>query len=86
MMAMFESIEGELATGPPIASWRRTYQLRESDIVEVLVEAGARFPGLLVGSYPSFGGSGPHVEVVLKSSNADQLAAAAQYVASALDT
>jgi len=86
MMAMFESIEGELAAGPPIASWRRTYRLRESDIVEILVEAGERFPGLLVGSYPSFGGSGPHVEVVLKSSDAGQLAAAAQYVASSLDT
>jgi molybdenum cofactor synthesis domain-containing protein len=86
MMAMFESIEGELATGPPIDSWRRTYRLRESDIVDVLVEAGERFPGLLVGSYPSFGGSGPHVEVVLKSSDAEQLAAAAEYVASALDT
>ena len=86
MMAMFESIEDELAAGPPIDSWRRTYSLRESDIVETLVEAGKRFPGLLVGSYPSFGGSGPRVEVVLKSSDAEQLAAAAGYVASALDT
>jgi molybdenum cofactor synthesis domain-containing protein len=86
MMAMFESIQGELAAGPPIDSWRRTYRLRESDIVEILLGAGERFPGLLVGSYPSFGGSGPHVEVVLKSSDAEQLAAAAEYVASALDT
>jgi molybdenum cofactor synthesis domain-containing protein len=86
MMAMFESIEGELAAGPPIDSWRRTYRVRESQIVEILVRAGERFPGLLVGSYPSFGGSGPHVEVVLKSSDAEQLAAAAEYVASALDT
>jgi molybdenum cofactor synthesis domain-containing protein len=86
MMAMFESIEGELAAGPPIGSWRRTYSLRESDIVEILVQTGERFPNLLVGSYPSFGRSGPHVEVVLKSSDAEQLAAAAKFVASALDT
>jgi nicotinamide-nucleotide amidase len=86
MVAMFESIEGELAAGPPIDSWRRTYALRESDIVQTLVAAGERFPGLLVGSYPSFGGSGPHVEVVLKSNDAEQLADAAGYVASALDT
>jgi molybdopterin-biosynthesis enzyme MoeA-like protein len=85
MMAMFQSIEGELAAGAPIDSWRHTYRLRESDIVEILLEAGERFPGLLVGSYPSFGGSGPHVEVVLKSSDAEQLAAASAWLESEFD-
>src|SRR5262245_22548247 len=86
MKAMFESIEAELAGGPPIDSWRRTYRTRESEIVQILVEAGERFPGLLVGSYPTFGETGPHVEVVLKSGDGAQLAAAAEYVATALDT
>ena len=86
MKAMFESIEGELAAGPPIDSWRRTYRVRESEIVDVLASAGERFPGLLVGSYPTFSDSGPQVEVVLKSSDAEQLAAAAEYVAASLDT
>ena len=86
MEVMFESIEGKLATGPPIGSWRRTYNARESEIVDVLVEARERFPGLLVGSYPTFGDAGPRVEVVLKSSDEEQLAAAAQFVATALDT
>jgi molybdenum cofactor synthesis domain-containing protein len=86
MKAMFESIEGELAAGPPIDSWRRTYRVRESEIVEVLVKARERFPGLLVGSYPMFGDAGPHVDVVLKSSDAEQLASAAEYVSTALDT
>lgn len=86
MMAMFETVEGVLATGPPIASWRHSYSARESEIVEVLAKAGEQFPGLLVGSYPSFGVAGPHVEVVLKSSDPEQLAAAADYVATALDT
>ena len=86
MKAMFESIEGELAAGPPIDSWRRTYRVRESEIVDVLASAGERFPGLLVGSYPTFSDSGPQVEVVLKSSDAEQLAAAAEYVATSLDT
>jgi molybdenum cofactor synthesis domain-containing protein len=86
MKAMFESIEGRLAAGSPIDVWRRTYRVRESDIVEVLVEVGERFPGLLVGSYPTFGDTGPHVEVVLKSSDGEQLAAAARFVSSALDT
>jgi molybdenum cofactor synthesis domain-containing protein len=86
MEAMFESIEGQLAAGPPIDTWRRTYIARESEIVDVLVEAGERFPGLLVGSYPTFGDAGPRVEVVLKSSDGEQLAAAARYVSIALDT
>ncbi len=86
MRAMFESIEDELSTGPPIESWRQTYRARESEIVGVLIEAGERFPGLLVGSYPTFEDSGPQVEIVLKSSDPEQLAAAAAYVSSALDT
>lgn len=86
MRAMFESIEGELSAGPPIGAWRKTYRARESEIVDVLVEAGERFPGLLVGSYPTFSEAGPHVEVVLKSSDAEQLAAAVDYVSTSLDT
>jgi molybdenum cofactor synthesis domain-containing protein len=86
MEAMYESIEAQLAAGPSIDNWRRTYKVRESDIVHVLVEAGKRFPGLLVGSYPMFGDAGPRVEVVLKSSDGEQLAAAAQYVSTELDT
>jgi molybdenum cofactor synthesis domain-containing protein len=86
MEAMFDSIEGQLAAGPPIDSWRRTYETRESEIVDVLAEAGERFPGLLVGSYPTFGDGGPRVEIVLKSSNGEQLAAAARFVSTALDT
>ena len=86
MRAMYDAIEPELTRGPPIESWRRTYVTRESEIVGVLVEAGERFPGLLVGSYPTFGDAGPRVEVVLKSSDTTQLVAAAEFVASILDT
>jgi molybdenum cofactor synthesis domain-containing protein len=86
MRAMYDEIEPELTQGPPIESWRRTYVTRESEIVGVLVEAGERFPGLLVGSYPTFGEAGPRVEVVLKSSDTRQLVAAAEFVASILDT
>lgn len=86
MEAMFESIEDQLAAGPPIDTWRRTYPVRESEIVHVLAEAGERFPGLLVGSYPTFGDAGPRVEIVLKSSDGRQLAAAADYVSTTLDT
>jgi molybdenum cofactor synthesis domain-containing protein len=86
MEAMFASIETRFSGAPAIDSWRRTYEARESEIVGVLVEAGDRFPGLLVGSYPTFGKGGPRVEIVLKSSDERQLADAAAYVSSALDT
>src|SRR5205823_1188569 len=64
MEAMFESVAEEFRRGSPIGSWRRTYRTRESVIASALVEAGERWPGVLVGSYPQFGPDGPVVEVV----------------------
>jgi molybdenum cofactor synthesis domain-containing protein len=84
MEAMFDSIEDEFRAPAPIASWRRLYRTRESEIVEVLVEAGERWPAVLVGSYPSFAATGPEVEVVLKSSDAGALAQATSWIESAL--
>jgi molybdenum cofactor synthesis domain-containing protein len=85
MEAMFDVIEERFGGAPPIGSWRRTYRARESDIVGVLVETEQRFPDVLVGSYPTFGEAGPHVEVVLKSSDDGALAAAVAFVSTALD-
>ena len=84
MEAMFDAVAGELAGGAPIASWRRTYRTRESDIVEQLAEATERWPAVLVGSYPRFDETGPEVTVVLKSSDADALADAVRFVESGL--
>ena len=85
MKAMFDSIAGELQGGPPIGAWRRTYRTRESVIAPALVEAGERWPGVLVGSYPTFGEDGPTVEVVVKSSDAAELEAASGWLAAALE-
>jgi molybdenum cofactor synthesis domain-containing protein len=84
MKAMFDTIAGEFSGAPPIASWRRTYRLRESEIARALAEAGERFPGVLVGSYPSFE-SGPEVEVVAKAHDADLLARASAWLESELE-
>jgi hypothetical protein len=70
----------EFRGAPPIASWRRTYRTRESEIASLLAETGERWPDVLVGSYPSFEPTGPEVEVVLKSSDATALAAARDFV------
>jgi nicotinamide-nucleotide amidase len=86
MKAMFDRYADELRAERPIASWRRRYTTRESLIAPALVEATERWPGVLVGSYPSFQASGSEVEVVLKSSDPDALAAAASWLAQALDT
>jgi molybdenum cofactor synthesis domain-containing protein len=85
MEAMFDAIAEEFRRGSPIGSWRRVYRTRESLIAPALVEAGERWPGVLVGSYPTFAADGPTVEVVVKSSDADELRAASEWLASALE-
>jgi len=80
MEAMFVSIEEELRRGSPIATWRRTYRTRESDIAAILVEAERRHPTVLFGSYPSFHADGPQVELVAKSSDDGELAAAVAWL------
>jgi nicotinamide-nucleotide amidase len=85
MEAMFDSIAEEFRRGSPIAAWRRTYRTSESLIAPALVEAGERWPGILVGSYPTFGPDGPTVEVVVKSSDPDELRDVSSWLASALE-
>jgi molybdenum cofactor synthesis domain-containing protein len=85
MEAMFDEIAGELQTGSPIGAWRRTYRTRESIIAPALVEVRERWPGVLVGSYPMFSDDGPTVEVVVKSSDADALRAASEWLAAAIE-
>jgi nicotinamide-nucleotide amidase len=85
MEAMFDSVEHELGRERPIASWRRRYRTRESEIIGVLTEMCERYPDVLVGSYPSFGAEGPEVEVVVKSNDPQLLAAATAWIEGALD-
>ena len=82
MMAMFDAIAEEFRSGSPIAAWRRVLETRESVISPALVEAGARWPGVLIGSYPSFGPGGSEVEVVVKSSDPDELRDASAWLES----
>jgi len=85
MEAMFAAIEEEFRRGTPIGAWRQIYQTYESVIAAILTETGERWPGVLVGSYPSFSAGGSTVEVVLKSSDPDALAAASAWLASAIE-
>jgi molybdenum cofactor synthesis domain-containing protein len=85
MEAMYEMVEAELERGAPIESWRRTYATTESRIVDVLRELERRHPGVRVGSYPSFRPEGSEVEIVLKSSDPAELAAARSWAEAALE-
>jgi molybdenum cofactor synthesis domain-containing protein len=80
MEAMFDSIAEDFRRGSPIGAWRRVYATRESEISPAMVEAGERWPGVLIGSYPTYGPDGPHVEVVVKSSDADELREASSWL------
>jgi nicotinamide-nucleotide amidase len=85
MEAMFASIEEEFRRGSPIESWRRVFKTYESVIASALAEADERWPGVLVGSYPSFGGQAFTVEIVLKSSDLAALAEASAWLESAIE-
>jgi nicotinamide-nucleotide amidase len=85
MRAMFDAYAGELAGDRPIETWRRRLATRESTIASALEQATARWPGVSVGSYPSFESSGPQVEVVLKSDDPEALGAAKTWLESELD-
>jgi molybdenum cofactor synthesis domain-containing protein len=85
MEAMFLAVEEEFRSGRPIGAWRRVYSTRESVIAAALAEAGERWPGVLVGSYPSFLRTGPEVEIVLKSRDSEELAAASGWLGMRLD-
>ena len=85
MKAMFATFTSELATEQPITSWRRTYETTEARIVGVLEAMGARYPGVLVGSYPKFHPDGATVEVVVKSSDPAALEAAVAWIERALE-
>jgi nicotinamide-nucleotide amidase len=80
MEAMFDAAAEAFRRGSPIGSWRRTYRTRESEIAAAMVEAGERWPAVLIGSYPSFDPDGPRVELVVKSSDAAELAEASSWL------
>jgi molybdenum cofactor synthesis domain-containing protein len=80
MEAMFDHYADELRGEHPIASWRRAFPTRESEIVSVLAGATVRWPEVRIGSYPRFLPDGPEVEVVLKSADAEALAAAVAWL------
>ncbi|HEY6962326.1 MAG TPA: molybdopterin-binding protein [Gaiellaceae bacterium] len=86
MEAMFDRYGAELGAGEPIGAWRRhLVGVSEREITPALEEATARWPTVLVGSYPSFPPTGPEVEVVLKSPDRAALEEAAEFLGATLE-
>jgi nicotinamide-nucleotide amidase len=84
MEAMFDAMSEEFRRGSPIGAWHGVYRTRESEIAPAMIEAGERWPGVLIGSYPSFGADGPRVELVVKSSDADELREVSEWLEAAV--
>jgi molybdenum cofactor synthesis domain-containing protein len=86
MELMYQRYATDISAGPAIGSWRRRLTgLGERRLTPLLQEATERWPAVLVGSYPSFPPGGPEVEVVLKSSDPDALAAASAFLDNGFD-
>jgi molybdenum cofactor synthesis domain-containing protein len=86
MEAMFDAYANELRGERPIATWRRVFRTRESEIVHLLASATVRWPAVSIGSYPRFAADGPEVEVVLKSPDAKAVDAASAWLEPELAT
>lgn len=84
MEAMFDAMSEEFRRGSPIGAWRRVYRTRESEIAPAMIEAGERWPGVSIGSYPTFDADGPRVELVIKSSDPDELREASEWLEAAV--
>ena len=72
-------------SGCDVAAQLTTFDRRLEHGGHVREHAAHAGPDVLVGSYPSFGDAGPEVEVVLKSSESDALAAARAWLEGELD-
>jgi nicotinamide-nucleotide amidase len=84
MRAAFRSVRSELPAGPPRGTWRRTYPTTEDQLAPLLSDLDRLFPDVGVGSYPRYGRDGAEVELVLRASQQEALAAAASHVETAL--
>lgn len=76
MQAMLDVVAPTLTTGVKILSDTVRAGLREGDIGTALAEVAKAHPDVSIGSYPFFSETGPDTNVVVRSRDADKLAAA----------
>jgi molybdopterin-biosynthesis enzyme MoeA-like protein len=68
-------VSGKLATGAKMLSDSVRADAREGDIGSPLGEIAKANPDVIIGSYPFFDGTGPNTNIVVRSRDAEKLAA-----------
>ncbi|KPF71642.1 molybdenum cofactor biosynthesis protein [Bosea sp. AAP35] len=86
MQAMLDVVAPTLTTGVKILSDTVRAGLREGDIGTALAEVAKAHPDVSIGSYPFYSETGPDTNVVVRSRDADKLAAAMAAVTAMIDT
>lgn len=80
MQAMLETLATQLKTGKKTQSWSIDCGVGESTIAAALGAVQERFPGVKIGSYPQMGRLPVYTQLVVRSTDAELLAAAADAV------
>jgi molybdenum cofactor synthesis domain-containing protein len=80
MQAMFEGLAGRLTGGAPVLSHTVACTIGEGTVAAGLGEIQARYPDVEIGSYPYFRAGQFGTSLVLRATDADRLAAAADEV------
>jgi molybdenum cofactor synthesis domain-containing protein len=85
MQSMLDAVSGKLRTGAKMLSETVRADAREGDIGTPLGEIAKANPEVIIGSYPFFDGSGPNTNIVVRSRDAEKLAAVKQAVEDMLE-
>ncbi len=85
MQAMFDGVKHTLVGGAPVLSVSVSATVREGDMAEELGAIQVSFPETDIGSYPFAKGNRIGASVVIRGTNRDQLAAAADQVAAMME-
>ena len=80
MQAMFLAVEPTLPQGAPMLSNTVTCSLREGDIAIEMENIQKQCPDVEIGSYPTMGGSGPSLSLVLRATDEKPLKAATEKI------
>jgi len=75
MQSMLDAVSGKLKAGAKMLAETVRADAREGDIGTPLAEIAKANPEVIIGSYPFFDGSGPNTNIVVRSRDAEKLAA-----------
>lgn len=84
MQGMFHGIRSQLETGKPILSETIACDLAESVIAGALKVVQDKYPAIDIGSYPSYRDGKPHVNIVLRGTNEQDIQRSTQEVQDAV--